>query len=65
MAMMGLVLGPQEEGEGNFGDVSEAEKGLVNEVSGEGDAVELKRGLHSVERVVVLKEDFGDQISVI
>lgn len=65
VGMMGVVLGPEEKGEGNFGGVSEAQKGLVNEVRGEGNAVELERGLHGVERVVVLEQDSGDQIGVV
>ncbi len=35
----------------------EAEKGLVEELRGESDAVELERGLHGMEWVVVVEED--------
>lgn len=58
-------LGKVEEGKGNFGRVPEAQEGLVKKVSGERNAVELERGLHGVEGVVVMKKDFGHQIGVV
>lgn len=53
------MLGVVEEGEGNFGIVVETEEGLVEEVWGKRDAMELERRLHGVEWVVVVEEDLG------
>lgn len=39
----GEGFGVVKEGEGDFGVVGEAKEGLVEEVSGEGDGVELER----------------------
>lgn len=36
----------------------------MKEMGGERNAVELERGFHGMERVVVLEEDLGDQIRV-
>lgn len=44
-------------GEGNFGGVLETKKSLVKKVRGKSNAVELKRGLHGVKWVVVVKEE--------
>jgi hypothetical protein len=58
-------LGVVEKGEGDFGRVFEAEEGLVEEVRGESDAVELERGLHGVEGVVVVEEDLRDGLGLV
>ena len=58
-------FGKVEKGEGNLGRVGEAEEGLVEEVGGKRDAVELERGFHGVEGVVVVKEDLGDHVGVV
>lgn len=65
VAVGGLGFGPREEGKGDLGTVGEAEEGLVDEAGGEGDAVELERGFHGVEGVVVLEEDSGDEVGVV
>ncbi|KAK9922069.1 hypothetical protein M0R45_030551 [Rubus argutus] len=62
---VGEGLGVVEEGEGNFGIVLEAEERVVEEVGGESDAVELERGLHGVEGVVVVEEDLRYQFGVV
>lgn len=46
-------VGIIEKGEGNLGRVMKAEKGLVKEMGGKRNAVELKRRFHGVERIVV------------
>lgn len=58
-------FGKVEKGEGNLGRVGEAEDGLVEEVGGERDAVELERRFHGVEGVVVVEEDLGDHVGVV
>lgn len=50
-------FGIVEKRESDFGVVFDAEEGLGEKVRGEGDAVELERRFHGVERVVVLEED--------
>lgn len=54
-----------EEGKGNFGRVTEAEKGLVEKVSRERDPVELLRRFHEVERVVVVEEDLRERVGLV
>jgi hypothetical protein len=58
-------LGVVEKGEGDLGRVFEAEEGLVEEVRGESDAVELERGLHGVEGVVVVEQHLRDGLGLV
>ncbi|PON62060.1 hypothetical protein PanWU01x14_140530 [Parasponia andersonii] len=59
------LLGVVEEGEGNFGIVFEPEEGLVEEVPGERDSMELERRFHGVERVVVVEKELRHGIGVV
>lgn len=43
----------------------EAEEGLVKEEGGERDAVDLERGLHGVERIVMSEEDLGESVGIL
>lgn len=57
-------LGIVENSESNLGRVFEAEEGLVEEVRGQSDAVELQRGLHGMEWVMVVKENLRNRVCV-
>lgn len=54
-----------EEGKGNLGIIGETEEGVVDELGGESNTVELERGLHSVEGIMVVDKDFRYQLSII
>lgn len=58
-------LGIMEERKSNLGRMPEAKEGLMEEMGGERNAVELERGFHGVEGVVVVKKDVGDQFGVV
>lgn len=62
---VGKGLGILEEGKSNFGIIGEAEEGVVDKLGGESNTMELERGFHGVEGIMVVDKDFRYQFSII